>query len=319
MFYRTFVEFLPESTPVTVGFEVVKPSLLDRIRGFEKVFMHSGNWWHLSDSARSPQNLYRSYLKLKSTCHVDAIMSINVPPKIFGGRYDIWNYPRKVRWSALEESLRRSMKLMELVKGEVPVYCCYEIGTFNDAIEWYGRAREAGFQFYGAGFAAFIMGRPSLEAFKHIIDVVVGAKHVLGFEAPFHASGIGSLKLLAILYYLGVTSADGSTPIRAALSYGFVYDEKGRSYRVRDLKKWSCRCEFCSQYSGSELIKMFKEDYRSRVLHNSYLWDLVLSEMVEASREGKLEKFISNLIGDSRIMVKVYDYAREMKRKCLES
>ena len=151
-----------------------------------------------------------------------------------------------------------------------------------------------------------------------MIDVIVGAKYALGVNTYFHASGVGSLKLLLLLFYLGVNSADGSTPIRAALSYGFVYDENGKSHRVRDLKEWSCTCAFCSQYSSSELVRMFKEDYTSRVLHNNCLWDLIIDRMIEAYEEGVLEEFIYKFLKDSKLLLKVYEYARRMKRKYLK-
>lgn len=105
----------------------------------------------------------------------------------------------------MKESLRRSLRLKELIGEEVAIYCSYEIGTFEEAVEWYRKAYDLGFRYFGAGFAAFLMGRASFEAYKHMIDVIVGAKHALGYNVPFHASGVGSLRLLGILHYLGVT------------------------------------------------------------------------------------------------------------------
>ncbi|RLE54949.1 MAG: hypothetical protein DRJ40_09370 [Thermoprotei archaeon] len=55
---------------------------------------------------------------------------------------------------------------------------------------------------------------------------------------------------------------------------------------------------------------MFQESYVARVLHNSYLWDLVIEEMVVASREGRLEEFIEQRLRDSKLLLKVFDYAK---------
>jgi len=311
-FYRTFVECLPREVPVTVGFEHVRQSLLKRIRGFCRVFMHSGNWWRLSKESRIPENLVKAYHKLSEVCRVEGVMSINVPPKRIGKYYDIWNYPVGVREEALEKSLEYADTMRRLLRG-VRLYCSYEVGTFEDALKWYCKALERGHEALGAGFAAFLMGRPLPGAYERIVEVIVAAKVAGGWEVPFHASGVSSLRLLPLIYYAGATSADGSTPIRAALSYGVVFNERGVGVRVSSLKEWNCKCPFCSQYKPSELITMFRENYRARVLHNSHLWDSRIRRIVEAAQENRLEEFIASYA--SRPILRALDRARRLKKE----
>jgi len=311
-FYRTFVEYLPKDTPITVGFEHVRPALLRKVKGFSRVFMHSGNWWRIPAESRTPENLARAYRALSGACRVEGVMTINVPPRRVRESYDIWNYPAEVRREALERSLEYADAMRRLIRG-VRLYCSYEVGTFDDALEWYRRAVERGHVALGAGFAAFLMGRPLPGAYERMIEVVVAAKVAGGEDVPFHASGVGSLRLLPLVFYAGATSADGSTPIRAALSYGVVYNERGVGVRVSALREWSCSCPFCSQYKPSELIEMFRRDYRARVLHNSSLWDVRIREMVEASEEGRLEDFIKSYA--SKPLLRALEAARRLRRR----
>ena len=313
-FYRTFYPVLNKDTPVTVGFERVSRRILAEIKGYKHVWMHSGNWWNLKPEERSPSKIISSLKKLAKVCNVDGIMSLNIPPRLYGKYYDIWNYPRELRHEALENSLRLSLELRELLDLDIPIYCCYEVGRFDDALEWYKRASEVGFTEFGAGFAGFLRGRPLPQAYERIVEVIVAARVACGSDIKFHASGVGSLRLLALVFYVGATSADGSTPIRAALANRTVYDLRGKAFKVDEIKTWSCECGFCEGRKPRELIDLFKKSYSARVLHNSIVWDEFIRRIIEVYNEGTYEDFLESLM-KSRTYLKAYRYAKELLRK----
>ena len=314
IFYRTFYPALSKATPVTVGFERVNKYTLTKIKGYEHVWLHSGNWWNLRPEERTPPRILTALRRLVKVCNVDGLMSLNIPPRPYGKYYDIWNYPKELRYEALNKSLRLSLKLKEILDLDVPLYCCYEIGRLDDALEWYEKALEAGFTEFGAGFAGFLKGRPLPQAFEHIVEVIIAARAVCGTDIKFHASGVGSLKLLALIFYAGATSADGSTPIRAALANRIVYDLKGKAFRVDEISTWSCECSFCTNREPQELISLFKESYEARVLHNSVVWDEFIKRMREAYKRGTYESFLKNLI-KSKVYLRAYEHAKRLLRK----
>ena len=57
--------------------------------------------------------------------------------------------------AALEKSLKYADTMLGLKRVDVPLYCSYEVGTFEDAVEWYGKAIEHGHTHFGAGFGVF--------------------------------------------------------------------------------------------------------------------------------------------------------------------
>ncbi len=315
VFYRTFVPVLSKDTPVTVGFERVSPSLLSRIRGFKHVWMHSGNWWNIPASRRTPDRLLDSLRKLAKVAKVEGFMSINVPPLRVRKHYDIWNYPQEIRYAALQRSFELALEIRDKLDLEVPLYCCYEVGRFDDAYLWYGKAAEAGFDRFGAGFAAFLMGRPLPQAYERIVEVIIAARAACGYKVPFHASGVGSLRLLALVYYAGATSADGSTPIRAALALRTIYDLSGKGYRVDRLREWHCSCSFCKNYSPKELASLMRNNYKARVLHNSEIWNSFISRMIKAYEEGRFEEFLHKVLAGSKAHMRAYLHAKSLLKK----
>jgi len=314
IFYRTFYPELEKDTPVTVGFESVNRYLLDRIRGFTRVWMHSGNWWNLKPEERTPTRIIKSLKRLMKVCNVSGLMGLNIPPRYHSEYYDIWNYPKEVRYRALKRSLELTIELRELLDVDIPLYCCFEVGRLDDALEWYERALEEGFERLGAGFAGFLKGRPLPGAYEHIVEVIIASKAVGGEKVEFHASGIGSLKLLALIYYIGATSADGSTPIRAALANRTVYNLEGRGFRVDELKSWYCDCSFCREKKPEEILKLFKKSYSVRVVHNSTVWNEFIERMTRAREEGVYEEFLSKVL-KGRIYPRILRYARDLLKK----
>ncbi|RLF22742.1 MAG: hypothetical protein DRN15_08220 [Thermoprotei archaeon] len=314
-FYVTFhPKACPPEQPITIGFERVTTSLLNSIKGYRRVFMHSGNWWRLSERIRTPSRILSSLRKLSEVCNVEGFMSINIPPKVDIQNYDIWNLPKEIR----ERALKRSLEYADILLQSSPkttLYCSYEVGTLEDSMKWYRIALEHGHVAFGAGFAGFLMGRIRVEAYKRMIEVIVGARSVIG-DKPFHASGVASLKLLPIICYAGATSADGSTPVRVALAMGQVYDITGKAHGVLRLERWNCTCRMCSEY-GREIIKLLKDDYNLRVRHNIEVWNENLAVMNEALREGRLEEYITRRIGRSPLLRKTFEYARELRRRLL--
>ncbi len=319
-FYRTFVPQLPKNTPITLGVEHITASNLRRVEGYEHVFLHSGNWWNIPESARTPSKIYSAYLKLSKVCNVEGVMSTNIPPSRRDTKYRIWTYPKEVRREALEKSLRYALELKELMGDKADIiYCSFEVGTYEDAYEYTRRAYEYGFRRFGIGAAGFLMGSGTMfEPYKQLIDVVVAMRSAIEPKDYVHVSGVGSLKLIPILYYLGVNSCDGSTPIRAALSMGIVYDVEGNQYRVRELNEWRCDCPVCSRYDPRSAAELLKRDYSARVLHNSYIWDKVIERVEIANRESMLEKFLESYLSRSRLLFKVFLYAKHVKSKYLE-
>jgi len=76
-FYVTFhPKACPPEQPITIGFERVTTSLLNSIKGYRRVFMHSGNWWRLSERIRTPSRILSSLRKLSEVCNVEGFMSI---------------------------------------------------------------------------------------------------------------------------------------------------------------------------------------------------------------------------------------------------
>jgi len=282
-FYVTFhPKACPPEQPITIGFERVTTSLLNSIKGYRRVFMHSGNWWRLSERIRTPSRILSSLRKLSEVCNVEGFMSINIPPKVDIQNYDIWNLPKEIR----ERALKRSLEYADILLQSSPkttLYCSYEVGTLEDSMKWY--------------------------------RIIVGARSVIG-DKPFHASGVASLKLLPIICYAGATSADGSTPVRVALAMGQVYDITGKAHGVLRLERWNCTCRMCSEY-GREIIKLLKDDYNLRVRHNIEVWNENLAVMNEALREGRLEEYITRRIGRSPLLRKTFEYARELRRRLL--
>jgi len=238
-------------------------------------------------------------------------MSVNISPTT---DEKLWTMPEGLRKKALDESLENANWMKENLDLDTRLYCSFEVGTMQDASRYYNMAVEAGHTAFGAGFGLFLRPATLIPGQQQMCDVIASARSIIG-DAPFHCSGVSSLNLIPIIYYLGATSCDGSTPVISGTAYGSVYLESGRSMKVSDIKAWSCKCFVCKDEKN--IISLLKKSPEHRVRHNIQMWFRVIRGMVRAKHEGELVEFIGERVKKtkSKILNQCWEYAKTLKHQ----
>ena len=314
----TFVPKLDSTAPIVIGYEKCSPKNVERVKAYRGInFIHSGNWWGIDPKKRTLELVLENQEKFYVSGKTIGFMSLNTPASLKS--YDYWNISKEIRGKAIQKCLDNATWALEHRTIEVPIYCSLEVSTFDEAKYWFRQARDLGHDYFCRGVAEFLRD-PKLrkKGIQTIFELTIGARSVLD-DKPFHLSGLSSLYLLPIVAYLGCTSVDGSTPVTSALARGTVYTPEGKGLKIRDLKKWDCSCDFCSQFEGN-LIEEFDTNRLARVQHNAAIWDEKVKSIKACKDRKELAEMIENDISQtqSKYYQKRWEQALEIGKRFLK-
>ncbi|NHI91786.1 MAG: hypothetical protein EAX96_04735 [Candidatus Lokiarchaeota archaeon] len=316
IFFSTFYQKINSADiPITVGYESCTPKMIKSINDYKgKNMIHSGNWWNIDPKKRTPEVVLENQEKLFVENRTIGLMSCNVPASF--EREDYWNLSPSVRKKSIQTCLDNADWALEHQHKKTQILCSLEVTTYEEAREWFHRALDHGHTYFCRGVAEFL-SKPKYrkEGLKKIIEFVIGAQKVLEGR-PFHLSGTASLNLIPIFAYLGVTSVDGSTPVRSALGFGTVYLSSGKGVKVSKLPDvpWKCDCQVCSDKNEDQIYNLLKEDSSKRVMHNLEIWKNKVAEITSRSRE-ELKEYIKNLSRLNKNLKNTWNLVQE----CLKS
>ncbi len=314
-FFITFVPKLGSTNPIVIGYEKCTPKNIDLVKVYPgSHFIHSGNWWNLDPKKRTLDAVLGNQEKFYVPGKTIGFMSLNTPASLTN--YEYWNMDRKVREKAIQQCLDNANWAVKNKTVKVPIYCSLEVSTYEEARSWFQKARELGHECFCRGVAEFLSS-PKLrkKGIETIFELTIGARSVLG-DLPLHLSGISSLYLLPIVAYLGATSVDGSTPVTSALARGTVYTSKGKGFKVRDLTKWDCTCEFCQNFMGN-VIEEFNINRFARVRHNLAIFNARVSSINACTDKYELAELINNEVSEnkSKYYQRKWELALELEKK----
>jgi len=273
--------------------------------------IHSGNWWGIDPKKRTAQIVLQKQEKLFVKGKTTGFMSCNVPCSF--EREDYWNLSEKIRLKSIKTCLENANWALENRNIKVPILCSLEVTTHDEAVKWFKKAKEAGHTHFCRGVAEFLRApKYRKEGLKKIIEFVIGANKALE-GSSLHLSGTASLNLMPILVYLGVTSVDGSTPVRSALGYGTIYTRTGKGVKINKLEEipWNCQCVVCKDKKKKELVEIFKQDSSKRVEHNLEIWKTKVNEIKSHSSKGDLKPYIEKCCKESKSMKRTWDMVKE--------
>ncbi len=308
-FYRTVYPKIETDDPITIGYNDTTPKVVDYVKKYPgPQFIHSGNFWKIPKEKRTPKAVLEGAEKLY-TPNTEGIMSVNISPTT---EEKLWTLPEGLRIQALDESLKNANWMKDNMDLDAPLYCSFEVGTIKDATKYYNMAQDAGHDAFGAGFSLFLRRKTLIPGQQQMCDVIASARSIIG-DAPFHCSGVSSLKLIPIIYYLGATSCDGSTPVVNAAAYGTVFNLLGKSVKASDIKEWTCQCCVCRDENN--IIKKLKKSIEYRIRHNIQMWFMTIRGMVRAKHEDELIEFIGDRVNKTRsnILNQCWEYAKTVK------
>ncbi|MHA1797023.1 MAG: hypothetical protein ACTSVY_01135 [Candidatus Helarchaeota archaeon] len=312
-FFSTFYSKINrEDIPITVGYEKCSPKMIEQLKSYKGINMlHSGNWWNIDPKKRTPEVVLKKQEELFVEGKTIGLMSCNVPSSFT--REDYWNLPEGVRKKSINKCLKNANWALEHRENDVPILCSLEVTTHDEAREWFKKALNAGHTHFCRGVAEFL-SKPKYrkEGLKKIIEFVIGAQKVLEGK-PFHLSGTASLNLMPIFAFLGVTSVDGSTPVRSALGFGTVYLSSGKGVKVSKMYDitWNCQCPICINREKDEIINDFKENSFKRVLHNLETWKNRIKEINKHSSKEDLKEYIKNLASESKNIKRTWNMVQD--------
>ena len=312
-FFSTFYKKANrEDIPITVGYESATPKMIESINEYKgKNMLHSGNWWNIDPKKRNREIVLENQEKLFVKDRTIGFMSCNVPASF--EREDYWNLPKKTREKSLQTCLDNANWVLEHQSKNVQILCSLEVTTYNEAREWFKKAIDFGHSYFCRGVAEFL-SKPKYrkEGLKKIMEFVIGAQKVLEGK-PFHLSGTASLNLMPIFAYLGVTSVDGSTPVRSALGFGTVYLSSGKGVKVSKLLDvpWKCNCYICANKTKDQVHNLFKEESGARVMHNLEVWKNKVDEINSHSTREELKHYIESLAQENKSLKRTWDMVEE--------
>ena len=310
-FYRTMYQNIKTDDPITIGYDKATPKVIEYVKDYPgQQFIHSGNFWNIPEEKRTPQAVLEGAEKL-CTKNTEGVMSVNISPTV---DEKLWTMPEGLRKRALDKSLENANWMKENMDLDTLLYCSFEVGTMQDASRYYNKALEAGHTAFGAGFGLFLRPATLIPGQQQMCDVVASARSIIG-DAPFHCSGVSSLKLIPIIYYLGATSCDGSTPVLSATAYGSVIDELGESISASKLTAWGCQCHVCKE--EKDIISKLQKSPEYRVRHNIQMWFRTIRGMVRAKQEDNLVEFLGERVrkSKSRVVNQCWEYAKTLKHQ----
>lgn len=132
---------------------------------------------------------------------------------------------------------------------------------------------------------------------KHVIDIVCWVRK--NFPNSFiHVFGLGSPKLMPLMFYIGVDSTDAKTwlwkGVRHMIFYhGSVYVTKKGTKSWTPLykgKNYECECPVCREYGFEGLVG--EKAWKRRALHNAWQCQREIEIIRKKIEENKYEDFV---------------------------
>ncbi|MBC7092270.1 MAG: tRNA-guanine transglycosylase [Nitrososphaeria archaeon] len=134
---------------------------------------------------------------------------------------------------------------------------------------------------------------------EKIVDTILYVRRKFP-NAFLHVFGLGSPRLVPLLFYLGVDSVDAKTWLWKAVRHmiyhnGQIVCIKNDSYSWTpyfDGRDFECNCPVCSKY-GFEGLKG-ERNWRNRAIHNAWKYQQEMKEIRKSIRDGWMEEYIGD-------------------------
>ena len=238
----------------------------------------------------------------------------------------------KKRW----ESTLKNTEYMIDNNGKIalmPVLHGYNFKDLRNACEEIKKINDDP-QLVGLGsLVPLIFNTKGASRFDNRLKFVIDAIKLIRQEFPnalLHTFGVGSAKTMHLMYSLGVDSLD-STGWRIKAAYGTIQlpgvgdrhpvsRNNGRpclSYKEKKILEL-CECPSCQNRTIDERIKLLNEDFKSRALHNAWVFTKEQNYFRKSLEEGTTKSFTKKRLNKG-IFSKPFQYILEQKEnKSLE-